>query len=175
MDDFVKTSTEVRHEPAKYKVPTKSSGLEDNKSGKKPAKQRRLRKPKLTTVLVLIVLLGLAAGSAYLYTQYEATQEKVEQLSTVQGQEELNKTQTEQLLGEMRQMILLPTDEDPAVATIIDINQLNSNEFYKDAQNGDRVIVYSNAKKAYIYRPDTKMVINVGSFQVDETQQKPVQ
>lgn len=171
MDDFLSSNkAEKIHTAEKGQAPAHSPA-----PAAKKAKKSKLRKPKLTTVVVLLVLLGLAAGSAYLYMKYDETQQKVEQLSTVQGQEELNKTQTEQLLGEMRQMILLPTDEDPAVATIIDINQLNSNEFYKDAQNGDRVIVYSNAKKAYIYRPESKIIVNVGSFSVEASQQQQPQ
>lgn len=116
-------------------------------------------------------MLALAGGVAFLYTKYTETRKEVEKLSTVQGQQELSKTQTHELLGEMRQIIIMPTNEDPVVATITDINQLKDKDFYKDANNGDRVVVFANAKKAYIYSPERKLIVNVGAFQIEEKPQ----
>lgn len=135
---------------------------------KKDIKRRKLI-PRLSTVIICILLVAIAGGAYYFYTKYNETKQEVEKLSTVQGQQELSKTQTQQLLGEMRSRIVLPEGEDPVIATITDINLLKDNEFYKDAKNDDRVIVYANAKKAYIYRPSTKTIVNVGAFQIDNS------
>lgn len=143
-------------------------------SGNKPKTDKKKRKliPKASTIVIVILLLALAGGGYYFYNKYSETKQEVEKLSTVQGQQELNKSQTEQLLSEMRSIIVLPTGEDPVVATITDVKQLDKNEFYKDAQNDDRVIVFAKAQKAYIYRPSTKTIVNVGAFQLDQQSQK---
>lgn len=142
-----------------------SNSDSSNKRSKKSVKN------KLLGFVVFVILLGLAGGTVFLYTKYSETKKEVEKLSTVQGQQELSKTQTQALLGEMRQIIIMPDNEDPVVATITDINQLKDKEFYKDAQNGDRVVVFANAKKAYIYSPERKLIVNVGAFQLDEKAQ----
>ncbi len=134
-------------------------------------KSKKSVKSKLLWLLILLILLALAGGVAFLYTKYAETRKEVEKLSTVQGQQELSKTQTQELLGEMRQIIIMPTNEDPVVATITDINQLKDKDFYKDAKNGDRVVVFANAKKAYIYSPERKLIVNVGAFQIEEKPQ----
>lgn len=149
-----------------------TDGMVANTDNKKKDKKKRMRKPKLLTLFLVLVLLALAAGSFFLYKKYNETKKEVEKLSTVQGQQELNKTQVNQLLGEMRAIIVLPKGEDPVVATITDVSKLNKNAFYKEAQNGDRVVVFAEAKKAFIYRPSTKTIINVGSFQLDQQSQK---
>lgn len=145
-------------------TPTPASS--GKKSGKGSNKQRIL------IILFVILTIALAAGLGYLYKKYRDTQAMVYKLSTVQGQQELNKTQIEAILSEMRKLIVIPTGEDPAIATIVDIEQLKSSPFYKDAQNGDRVVLFNNAKKAYIYRPESKIIVNYAAFQPEEPAQQ---
>jgi len=157
------------------RIPVKNIPAQNKPGGQpKVAKTVSPKKPKKTSLafkvvmFIVLVLLGASvAGSIFLYNKYTETQQKVEKLSTVQGQQELNKTQVQQLLSKMRTHILLPKDEDPVVATISDIKLLNSNPFYADAKNGDNVVVYAKAKKAFIYSSDKDMIINVGAFEID--------
>jgi len=162
MDDYVKSTN-----PAPQSAHADEAGAGHKKS-KKP---KRPVKTKLLFGLIIVLLIAVLAGVGFLLKKYNETQQEVEKLSTVQGQQELNQTQTNQLLGEMRSIIKLPDGEDPVVATITDISQLKDKDFYKDAEDGDRVVVFPNAKKAYIYRPETKTIINVGAFQADNTDQ----
>lgn len=166
MDDIKKPEVATVRTSSKSMEPLKTPG----KKISTKSKRSRSRISKVLFMLLALVLVALAAGSFVLYGKYQATQQQVEKLSTVQGQQELNQTQVNQLLGEMRAIILLPKDEDPVVATISDMNLLKDKDFYKDAQNGDRVVVFANAKKAYIYRPSNKMIINVGAFEVSTGQ-----
>ncbi len=163
MDDFKRVDVTTN--------PTPKGGASTDKKTKTTKKKRRFI-PKISTIIIVLLLLALAGGGYYFYNKYSETKQEVEKLSTVQGQQELNKTQINQLLGEMRSIIVLPSGEDPVVATITDVTKLNKNEFYKDAKNGDRVVVFANAEKAYIYRPDTKTIVNVGAFKIDKTKQQ---
>lgn len=162
MDEFVKPTNSAPHS---------AQSVGESHGHKKNRAPKRSAKTKILLGLIVVLLLVALAGIGFLLKKYNDTRQEVEKLSTVQGQQELNKTQTNQLLGEMRAIIVLPSGEDPVVATITDISQLKDKDFYKDAENGDRVVVFTNAKKAYIYRPSSKTIINVGAFQVDNTAQ----
>lgn len=159
MDDFKRNVDVTKNPPAPK--PDKQE---------KPTKKRRKLIPRLSTVIICVLLAVVAGGGYYFYDKYNETKQEVEKLSTIQGQQELSKSQTQKLLEEMRSRIVLPDGEDPVIATITDINQLKNNEFYKNAKNDDRVVVFANAKKAYIYRPSTKTIVNVGAFSVESTQ-----
>lgn len=60
---------------------------------------------------------------------------------------------------------LLPTEEVPALATVEDRAKLNS-EFLRSAENGDKLLIYKNAKKVILYRPSIDRVIEVGPVSI---------
>lgn len=62
-----------------------------------------------------------------------------------------------------------PPAEEPAVATVSDKSQLPYDDFFKKAENGDKVIVYPNAGKALIYRPGTNKIIEFGPADLQMT------
>ena len=64
------------------------------------------------------------------------------------------------LVKRIERHILLPEGETPSIATIVNIDSLKMNPFYANAKNGDKVLIYFNAKKAYIYDEERDLVIN---------------
>ena len=72
------------------------------------------------------------------------------------------------LIEKLDQLIELPKDETPSIATITDVTKLNSQLFYKNAENGDKILIYPNARKAMLYRPSTNKVIEVGVVSINE-------
>ena len=66
------------------------------------------------------------------------------------------------LLDKISRLILLPQNERPSIATINNVAQLQKNwPFYEDV-----LLIYFQAKKAYIYDPEKNMIINMGSVDV---------
>lgn len=65
------------------------------------------------------------------------------------------------LIGRVSKHIVTKSDESPTVATIQDITVLQQQNaaFYKDAQNGDRLLVWSD--KAVLYSPTRDMILAV--------------
>lgn len=59
-------------------------------------------------------------------------------------------------------LMVLPTDEDPTVATVLDQEKLKDQSFFKNAQNGDVVLIYAKAGKAILYRQSARKIIEVG-------------
>lgn len=73
------------------------------------------------------------------------------------------------LLAEINKTYKLPLDEQPTIVTIKDQDQLKDQTFFKDAKNGDKLVMYSNAKLAIIYRAAEHKLINVGPINYNET------
>lgn len=123
-------------------------------------------------ILLLILFLAAAAGCAWSYNNYLMAQRQITYFSTFEGQQQLAKEQIKQLVTEVGRLILLPTDEEPTVATILDAAALAKDQpFYKDAKNGDKVIIYVKAKKAIVYDSVRKILVNVGPIFVNDNNQ----
>jgi len=116
----------------------------------------------LKLALLLILLMLLIAGVFFAY-QYLALKEKVN------NQVQLS-SEPKNLIAEVGRLIELPLDEEPTIATVSDVTKLKEQEFFKRARNGDKVLIYQNAKKAILYRPATKKIVDVGPVNIENAQ-----
>ncbi|MBI2020477.1 hypothetical protein HYS94_03570 [Candidatus Daviesbacteria bacterium] len=115
-----------------------------------------------------LVLIAIIIGG-YLY--YQSTQKG--QVAGSQSQEEARK-----LVDQIGKLVELPAGEDPTVATVTDVERLREQPFFQRAENGDKVLIYTNAKKAILYRPSQNKVIdiapiNIGSPSAETTSPSP--
>lgn len=85
----------------------------------------------------------------------------------VQTRNQLALNDPVKLAAKIGEFIELPLDETPTLATVKDANKLKSQPFFKNAQDGDRVLIYAKAGKAVLYRPATKKVIEYSSISID--------
>lgn len=71
----------------------------------------------------------------------------------------------------------LPQDEQPTVATVLDKDKLKDQGFFVKAENGDKVVIYSKARKAILYRESAKKIIEVAPIELSqaETSAEPSQ
>jgi len=104
-------------------------------------------------VLAGIVILGLACSSFYFYRQYKKASETKPQNT---------RDELAVLTDEIKRVMDLP-DEVPTLATVTDIEQAKNQPFFAKAANGDKVLIYANAKKAILYRPSEKRIIEVAN------------
>jgi len=74
----------------------------------------------------------------------------------------------EQVIEKVTKLTTVPEGETPEVATIADVNQLNNQVFFQNAQNGDKVLVYKGAKRVILYRPEINKIIETG-HQIEPT------
>ncbi len=79
------------------------------------------------------------------------------------------KNEMESIVEEVGKIIELPSDETPTVATVTDAEKLKDQVFFKKAKNGDKVLIYSNSRKAFLYRPSEKKIIEVGIVSITGT------
>lgn len=74
------------------------------------------------------------------------------------------------LVRQISRLMLLPEGETPVVGTITNASALSKTQpFFKDASDGDKVLVYSQAQKAILYSPSRGILINVGPIFSDTT------
>lgn len=142
---------------AKIKSPSTSQTTE---SLEKVSKGSKIKRYLLVSGAILIII-GSLTSAVYFYYQYSQT--KTLLAGTASGNE------VQQLLSKVARHIELPMGEEPTVATVSDITKLSGQTFFARAKNGDRVIIYTRAKKAILYRPETDKIIEVGPVNVDNS------
>lgn len=109
---------------------------------------------KFVIILLLLVIIG---GGVYLFVIKPRTQ-GTNTDQTAQNAEETEKYN--QLITKIKKIILVP-DENPTIATIANLEEVQKQNatFYADAKEGDTVIIFST--KALIYRESEDKIINV--------------
>lgn len=118
---------------------------------------------KQHTVLVLVVLVLLLGASSYYFYQKSTNTEQAETAKEVKS-----------LVSAIGKLTLLPNDETPTVATVSDPEALKDQSFFIGAEKDDKVLIYSNAKKAILYRPSVKKIINIAPLNIGENETKKV-
>ncbi len=120
---------------------------------------------KLIYVLFFVVL-GITIGaSIFFYMKYDESRKAAQTGDTPQ-----NAKETQKLLDKVGKLIQLPKGETPTVATVTNFEKLVDQPFFRNAKNGDRVIIYGSTQMAYLYRPTDNMLINVAPINVNPEQ-----
>ena len=70
------------------------------------------------------------------------------------------------LTSQIGKLIILPNDEMPTLTTINDVDKLKDQPFFANAKNNDKLLVYTNAKWAVLYRPSENRIINAGAYDI---------
>lgn len=107
-------------------------------------KEIRISQRKAVISVVIIIILALIP-SVYFYNKNHKSQSQQDE--------------TTSLVKKISKHALLPTGEDPTVATVQDPSKLKGQAFFNDAQKDDKVLVYTKAGKAFLYRPSIDRLI----------------
>jgi len=119
--------------------------------------------------VVAFTLVGIIVVSllGYGVVRFLALQKEVQMLkSSPKAAQDAAKEDVKQLIEKIGKLIAIPKDETPTVATVNDIEKLKSSPFFTNAKNGDRVLIYTTAKKAILYRPAENKIIDVGPISI---------
>lgn len=96
-----------------------------------------------------------AFGTYFFYSKYQKAQFQLDNPDAVA------KTEIKALTDKVGKLMQLPTDEDPNVATVLDQDKLKDQPFFANAQNGDKIMIYSVKKIAILYRESENKIIGV--------------
>lgn len=112
---------------------------------------------------IVFIFILAAIPSVYFYRKYRIVQ------SQLANPAALSQEQTKQMINDVGKLIELPADEQPTIATVTDATKLRSQPFFANAQNGDRVLIYTTAKKAILYRPAINKIIDVAPVNIGQS------
>lgn len=132
-----------------------------------PKTQRRLPKlPKMPAIAgiklpsnrlpwAIVAIFGVI--SLFLLTQYNDAKAKLASpQASVAAARQIDDT-----LGKVSKLAIVPTNETPTVATVAKAAKLKGQSFFANAKDGDKVIVYNQAKEAILYRPSTNQIVTI--------------
>lgn len=117
-------------------------------------------------VLLVIAAAGVAAGGYY-YNKYQNAQNLLKNPNL-----QVNK-EASQLVAQVGKLMVLPTDEQPTVATVTDASKLKDQPFFKNAKNGFKVLIYVKARKAILYDPVKNVIVDVAPVNIAQSQLTP--
>lgn len=119
------------------------------------------------------VVLGLLIGavlalipSYYFYTKYQQAQK------LLKNPQQVATEQTKAVVDKVGKLIALPSDETPSLATVQDKTKLKDQPFFKNAVNGDKLLLYIKARKAILYRESSNKIIEVAPINITKNQQQ---
>ena len=113
---------------------------------------------KVVTIVLAVVLVAAVAAAGYFYKQ-------AQDLRKPEGQQKAAEQAATDLKNKVSKLTLLPS-ETPTVATVQDISKLKDQPFFKDAKNGDKILIFTATKKAIVYRESENLIINSGPIAV---------
>lgn len=119
------------------------------------------RRRRIPTILVWLLILVVVAGAAYYFGQRRTSQNSSK--AAAKAQEE-----TEKVIAQVGKIMVLPQGESPTVATVSDVSKLQGQAFFKDGQNGDKILIYANSREAILYRPSINKIIKEAPLVMDQ-------
>lgn len=132
--------------------------------------QNRTRRSPIFSQFILFSLIIIFIGiTGYIYYQYQKVTTKSRN-SQITSQAEVIK-----IAGDVGKLIVLPTDETPTIATVTDIQKLKNQPFFKNATNGNVVLIYTISKLAIIYDKKRNIIVNVGPVNFSAKQSEKAQ
>jgi hypothetical protein len=103
--------------------------------------------------VVIVVLAALAGFFFWQYNNLKANPDSVAQETT------------QRLVAKVDKLYAIP-EEEPTVAQISDKEKLKDQPFFQSAENGDYLLIFTNAKLAILYRESENRLVNVGPIAI---------
>jgi hypothetical protein len=75
-----------------------------------------------------------------------------------------SQSQITKTVDEVNKLMLLPTGEQPTLAIVNDASKYDNTSFFKNAADGDRLLIYAQAREAILYRPSINKIIAVAQL-----------
>ena len=150
-------STKKGAAPQAIPIPTKKNMLRQ----KLTSSAKRLTRTHIFVGLCILILVGL---SVYFYQRSRQAELQLSGDTTAAQQA------TNRVVKKVSKHMLLPTDEKPTLATVSDVTKVKDQPFFTHAKNGDEVLVYTQARKAILYRPSVDRIVEVAPLSVNPVQ-----
>jgi hypothetical protein len=172
LEKIEKIFSQKRNYPKKERKSKKT--LSETVGKKEKSIEEILEKPKKMKKIVIFCLIFLAVfvllgTNFYFYLKYKKETSNKSQVQNRQQEkspteEEKAKFELNSIKEKIGQFFDLPSDEEPVLATVTDIEKIKGQKFFTKAQNGDKVLIYTQNKKAILFRPGTGKIIEASTI-----------
>ena len=109
-------------------------------------------------VVILIAIVAVVFG-AYFYYQWSLIR---------QNPQAVTEQEVTDLVAKVSKLIVLPTGEVPTVAVVSDPAALKDQAFFANAEKGDKVLIYAQAKKAVLYSVLLNKIIEIAPLNIGD-------
>ena len=117
------------------------------------------------TILRLLAVLALLIFGLWSFRSYQNAQEKLDSLDP-QVRSAAAQKERQELLAAAGKLMVLPAGE-PLIFDIENAEAMaQSQPFFANVQEGDKVLIYVQAGKSIIYSPARNIIVNVGTLSV---------
>ncbi len=112
---------------------------------------------RVVKVVVPVVAIVAIILAGYFYSQVRVLKKNPNALA----QQEVTN-----LVAKIGKLVVLPSGETPTVATVSDPAALKDQAFFAQAEKGDKVLIYAQAKKAFLYSVTMGKIIDVAPLNI---------
>lgn len=110
----------------------------------------------IIVVVAAVVAIAAIAAAGFFWMKWQAQSDP----------EEAAKKEAATILDAAARLIVLPEGETPTVATVKDPEKLKNQLFFANAKAGDKVLIYSQARKAILFRPAEDKIVEVAPLNI---------
>jgi hypothetical protein len=115
---------------------------------------------KVQYIIGAVIVVAALVPSVYFYSQSQQAQARLANPNLFAAEE------AKKYIDQVGKLMILPKGETPTLATVNDKDKLKNQPFFANAENGDKVLIYSTAKKAILFRPSLNKIIDVAPINV---------
>lgn len=138
-------------------------------SAPQPNRPQKKSSKSLTLIVMAVLLVGSLGAAVYFWQQsQDAKSNSTEEVAA------RNSEESKRIVTALDEILLTEREEDPLVARVDNPEALKkaNPDFYKNVQQGDHLIVFT--QRAVIYRESEKKIINIAPI-VDTSKFKEAQ
>lgn len=106
-------------------------------------------------IFIIVFIMFLFSTSAAIYF-YQKSQNLNPQKAAIENEED-----AEKLIAKVNRLIVMGEEDVPSIATVSDLEKLKGQAFFAKAKVGDKVLIYSGAQKAILYREGEDKIIEI--------------
>lgn len=131
---------------------------------RKSGKSRNKLVLTIVKIVLLLALIALASFGAWALTRYPDLKKSTSDVTV----------QNNLVLAQLKKIVaFLPEDEQPALGKIDNVEEAKKQnpEFYKNATNGDYIIIYSDKiKTAILFSPSRNQILSIVALTDEDIQ-----
>jgi len=118
---------------------------------------KNIFKERFFSLVVPVIAVVAILVAAYFYNQIRTLKNNPQ----IAAEKEVSA-----LVNKVSKLVVLPTGEVPTVATVSDPEALKNQSFFATAEKGDKVLIYTQAKKAILYSVSLNKIIDVAPLNI---------